>query len=124
VASAEPDSFTGRWVSAREKLTLDISRCAAGWCGVAVDDGRCGRTVLRLGAGAGDDKSLEGSLQLMPDSKPYVVRAFLHQKDGATAMAIMGNTGDRYALMRRTFEFSGVFARTDAPSCAPDSKVS
>ena len=38
----------GRWVAVG--LTLDLSRCKEGWCGVEVTDAKCGRTALRLTA--------------------------------------------------------------------------
>src|SRR5437879_6250128 len=41
----------GRWRSQQPALTLDIARCAEGFCGMAVDDaGRCGRRVLTFTA--------------------------------------------------------------------------
>jgi hypothetical protein len=123
VAGAAPEGIEGRWVS--QKLTLDISRCSGGWCGVQVTDGACGRTVLRLDAGAPDGRSLEGRLQLAPESRPYWVRTFLREKDGdAPVISITGHTGDRLSPMRRTFDFSAVLARADAAACTPDSKVS
>ena len=108
VASAAPEGIEGRWVSVRatQMLTLDISRCEAGWCGVRVDGGRCGRTVLRLGAGEPSDKPPSGTLQLTSDSFRYGVRASLRQDDGKSVMTIVGHTGagDPFAAMRRTFD--------------------
>jgi hypothetical protein len=51
VATADPAAvkqadYEGRWVS--EKLTLDISVCSEGFCGVEVVDKACGRTMLRV----------------------------------------------------------------------------
>jgi hypothetical protein len=122
VASAAPEGVEGRWVSDQKNLTLDISRCANGWCGVEVNDGACGRTVLRLDAGAPDGKFHNGSLLLAPDSKPYTVRAVLREKDGAPVVAITGHTGQ--FPMRRTYDFDAVFARADKAACTPDNKVS
>jgi hypothetical protein len=126
VASAAPEGIEGRWFAAEKKLTLDIARCAAGWCGVEVDGGRCGRTVLRLDAGDLRGKPPSGTLQLTSDSWRYGVRAFLRQDDGTSVLTIAGHTGegDRFASMRRTFNFHAAFVRLEAPACTPDNKVS
>jgi hypothetical protein len=126
VASAAPEGIEGRWVSAPQKLTLDISRCEAGWCGVQVDNDRCGRIVLRLGAGEPGGKPPSGTLQLTSDSFRYGVRASLRQDDGKPVLTIAGHTGDGdpYAAMRRTFNFLAELVRMDAPACTPDNKVS
>jgi len=131
VASAESDGFAGRWVSARDKLTLDISRCADGWCGVAVDAGRCGRTVLRLGVDESAPaisrlrgNALRGKLQLSPDSLPYGVQAWLRSEpDGKAVLGIVGHSGE-YNPIRRMFDFHAEMVRTDQPACTPDNKVS
>jgi hypothetical protein len=126
VASAAPEGIEGRWVSAQKKLTLDISRCEAGWCGVEVDGGRCGRTVLHLGAGEPGGKPPTGTLQLTSDSFRYGVRASLRQDDSKSMLMIAGHTGegDRFASMRRTFDYRAELVRIEAPACTPDNKVS
>src|SRR3954465_15342595 len=49
IAAPTPTDFGGRWLSKKPELTLDVSRCGNGWCGVEVTSGAaCGSTILRL----------------------------------------------------------------------------
>jgi hypothetical protein len=124
VAHAEPEGFAGRWVSVRDKLTLDISRCADGWCGVAVEEGRCGRTVLQLRTRRPGSSALGGTLQLAPDSAHYGVQAWVRSEADKVVLGITGHTGERFNPMRRMFDFRAELVRMDAPACTPDNKVS
>jgi hypothetical protein len=48
-AKAQPaPNFEGRWRDASSNVMLDISRCAAGWCGFAVEYDKCGGQKLTL----------------------------------------------------------------------------
>jgi hypothetical protein len=133
-APIAPDDLIGRWVAAEQRLTLDVSRCGDGWCGVEVKaDASCGRTQLRVGGAdeavnygpAGGPLGLSGQLQLAANTKPYQVRATLSRvSGGALGLFIAGNTGGKFALARRTYDFQGLFARTGDPVCKPDPKVS
>ena len=130
VAIAAPTSadFGGRWLSKKQNLTLDVSRCGNGWCGVEVTSGStCGRTVLRLDAGdlGTDTMRLTGSLQLAQASEPYGVRAVLNRRGNVPALMITGNTGERFSQFpRRTFDFQAEFVRIDDPACQPNPRVS
>ncbi len=102
-ASAEPAvptlaDYEGRWTS--DKLTLDISRCGEGLCGVMIVDGACGPTALRvndqnLPQGAvfrSDRRELFGQLQLAANTQPYGVMLRLSRNDKVVLM-IAGHTG-------------------------------
>ena len=120
--------FAGRWRSDRHNLTLDVSRCGDGWCGVKVAaDRTCGGIALRLNAlEQGDGHArLEGQLELAPGSEPYRVQATLFRKDdGLLDLTVHGNTGPEFQAWRRTFPFQAVFARVSDAACPPNAKVS
>jgi hypothetical protein len=130
----KPDDISGRWVSSSEwlprgyKLTVDISRCGDGWCGVEVTDGStCGRTVLRLDRGAAkEDPGVEfaGRIDLAPGTQPYVVRARLYAREGAFRISMVGDTGGDFQLFRRNYPFMQLLARSGDAVCRPDAKVS
>jgi len=125
-AAVSPTELAGRWWSEKQKLTLDISRCHNGWCGVEVTSGACGRSVLRLDGGEqrGDAVRLSGRLQFAVEGMPYAVGANLFRRDDALVVALQGHTGSMVAVMRRTFDFNAVLVRIDDPVCKPDAKVS
>jgi uncharacterized protein (DUF2147 family) len=120
----------GRWVSEKYKLTLDVSRCGAGWCGVEVAErasgAECGRTALRLDAGKEDGQyvSFRGRLERTANSQSYAILANLQRRDGLLTLNMRGNSGDDFSPFRRTFEFSDVVARAGDGVCRPDPKLS
>src|SRR4029079_16737788 len=61
-----PADLAGRWVAEKQKLVLDVSRCGAGWCGVEVAEGACGRTALRVAVTAAElsRDTIQGRLEL------------------------------------------------------------
>lgn len=136
VAAADPAAFEhadyeGRWVS--EKLTLDISRCGEGLCGVEVLDKACGRTMLRVSeAEARKDIVLSqngfellGKLQLAANTEPYGVIATLRRQDGgAVTLMIAGHTGGKYSAFRRMYDYKALLARGGEALCRPDPKTS
>ena len=127
IAAVVPAEFGGRWHSDGKNLTLDVSRCGNGWCGVEVTNrATCGRTVLRLDDGEHDSGSMSfsGSLQLALGSEPYGVRTVLQRRGDALALIITGHTGGRFQFARRTFDFQAEFVRVDNSTCPPDVKVS
>ena len=126
-AAIVPVEFGGRWLAERHKLTLDVSRCGIGWCGVEVTNGSlCGRTVLRLDAGprGPDDEKISGRLQLAAETEPYGIQAVLLRRGDALVLTMSGHTGGMFHTARRTFDFQDVFARIGDPVCKPDTKVS
>jgi len=136
MAMAEPPlkhaDIAGRWVSDRmrisatERFTLDISRCADGWCGVEVRNGSCGSTTLRL-----DESELRaplavfsGRIGLGSGAQPYVIRVHLSRYEGAFQLDLFGNSGDELELWRRNYPYRQLMARTGDAVCPPDPKVS
>jgi hypothetical protein len=127
VAETESD-LAGRWVAGKRKLVLDVSRCGAGWCGVEVADGACGRTILRVAmtAAEGNRNRIRGRLELAADTESYAVQVSVYppKADGPPELLVSGHTGGRFEMWRRTFPFSDAFARVGNAACPPDSKTS
>lgn len=114
-------------------LTLDIMKCATGWCGVEVLDGeaRCGATALRLDAGTTAEGTttpqFRGNLELAKGTEPYVVEAYLVSAGGEGTereLQIAGDTGGEFRMFRRSFPFNATLVRAGEPSCRPESAVS
>jgi len=115
----------GRWVASNQSLTLDLSRCGDGWCGIEVTKtGSCGRTVLH--ARDDDDGQLLGRLELATKSQPYTVamRLFRPSPSEPEMLAINGHTGTRFDPWRRMYPYMVAFARASDVTCRPDPKVS
>jgi hypothetical protein len=127
VAMAEDRPFDGRWISEKQDLTLDLSRCGDGWCGVEVTaPGSCGRTVLRAASGTENESDrLIGRLELAAQARPYAVAMHLSKRrpGDPDALIIRGNTGGQFDAWRRTYPYMVAFARTGDPTCH-DPKVS
>jgi hypothetical protein len=137
MAAAEPAPLTeadyaGRWVSEKKALTLDVSRCGKGWCGIVVAKNACGHTALRLAESSEDAmyqtakrRELAGQLQLASNTEPYGVRAMLiRDDDGSLRLSIAGHTGGTFAAFRRSYDYTNVLARAGDALCAPDPKLS
>jgi hypothetical protein len=128
IAAVTPVEFGGRWSSEVQKLTLDVSRCGDGWCGVEVTNGTtCGRTILRLDPGEQrDNESVKfiGRLQLAPESEAYAVQTILLRRGGMLALMIRGHTGGGFQFARRTFDFQAELVRTNDAVCQSNEKVS
>jgi hypothetical protein len=129
-ARAEPLAATqveGRWANARHNLTLDISRCGEGWCGVEVRDGVCAKTALRMTASKVLEEAVwfDGRLTLADRAAaPYTVSATLHLHEGAVRLQLLGDTGARLELLRRWYPLNELMARSGPPLCKPDATVS
>ncbi|HEX2843045.1 MAG TPA: hypothetical protein VHO05_17370 [Hyphomicrobium sp.] len=112
-------------------LTLDVARCATGWCGVEVtgSEQRCGDTALKLDAGdaSGSVTLFKGKLELAKGTEPYVVEAYLVNMSGDTVakqLQIAGDTGGEFRMFRRTFPFNATLARSGEARCKPETTVS
>lgn len=146
-AKAAPIDIAGRWEGrsfelARAKdcggdvactLTLDLARCATGWCGVEVvgRERRCGTTALKLDAGAinpeGGSTLFKGKLELAQGTEPYVVEVYLYPPAASgekSALEITGDTGGEFRMFRRSFPFNATLARAGDAVCRPDATVS
>lgn len=125
--SATGTEIEGRWVNEKRSLTLDISRCGEGWCGVQVKNDACAQTALRIATKAvqeGATVSFNGRLTLAEKAAPYAVSATLYAKDGAVLMRLMGNPGNELELWRRIYPLNELMARSGPSQCKPDAKVS
>lgn len=128
IAAATSVEFGGRWSSEKSKLTLDLSRCGDGWCGVEVTNGTlCGRTVLRLDAGeqgGTEPVRFTGRLRLAPESEPYAVHTIVLRDGDVPVLMIRGHTGRGFNVASRNFDFQAEFVRTSDAVCQPNVKVS
>jgi len=126
VANAESQQMVeGRWAANNQSLTLDLSRCGDGWCGIEVTQtGACGRTVLR--ARIDDGGELMGRLELAAQARPYTIAMHLFWRGPSDPELLMirGHTGSRFEAWRRIYPYMVAFARTGDASCRPDPKVS
>jgi len=121
-------TFEGRWVANNQSLTLDLSRCGDGWCGIEVTaGGSCGRTVLR--AFNDPDGLITGQLQVDVQTHPYTIGMHLFRRnpnDPETLM-IRGHTRGSLAQFdgwRRIYRYMVEFARVGDAACRHDPKVS
>jgi hypothetical protein len=137
MAMAEPAALTpadlaGRWASKENKLTLDISRCGEGWCGVVVANNSCGHTALRVGESpdhaiyqTGQSRELAGQLRLAANTEPYGVRVALSRDDaGAIRLFVAGHSGGAFSAARRTYDYRELLVRNGNAACSPDPKSS
>jgi len=126
MAKAESQQMVeGRWVASNQSLTLDLSRCGDGWCGIEVTQtGACGRTVLR--ARSDDDGQLIGRLELATQAQPYtiVMHLFRRSPSDSELLMIRGHTGARFDPWRRMYPYMVAYARKSDVGCRPDPKVS
>jgi hypothetical protein len=121
----------GRWVAEKRNLTLDVSRCGAGWCGVEVVDGKtCGAVALRfepvLTSNDPGVEWLSGRLELASEPHRYAVQVSFFQRNDRDPikLIISGNTGDKFEPWRRNYPFRELLARTGDAVCPPLAKVS
>lgn len=114
-------------------LTLDVSRCGSGWCGVEVSgaERRCAATALKLdGGGRGEATTasvFKGNLSLAKGTEPYVVEVYLIAPVGdepVPQLQIIGDTGGEFRMFRRSFPFSATLAKVGDAKCQPESTVS
>ena len=133
VAKADSQrSFEGRWVANNQSLTLDLSRCDDGWCGIEVTTaGSCGRTVLRAAnSPSSDGVELTGQLDRDPQSLPYAVGIDLYKRtpnDPGTLMIrghTRGDTVTEFRPWRRIYHYMVSFARAGDAVCRHNPKVS
>jgi hypothetical protein len=125
-------TFEGRWVANNQSLTLDLSRCGDGWCGIEVTTaGSCGRTILRVANGTGNDSGeLTGQLARDPQSQPYTIAVHLFRRNPNDPETLMirghtrGDTVTQFRPWRRIYPYMVEFARVGDTTCRHDPKVS
>lgn len=141
--------FAGRWQGSKSEfgmskvcaesdqgcrtLTLDVSRCGEGWCGIEVIDGStCGATALKITAAATEgvsDALFKGTLSLAKSTEPYVVEVTMQVFAGGDApeaphLTIVGDTGGEFRMFRRTFPFYTAMSRLGPAVCTPEKALS
>jgi hypothetical protein len=124
MAALAPDCGEGKC-----KLTLDIVRCAEGWCGIEVgDDNSCGATALKMDAGEKGTGStvFKGRLALAQGTEPYVIQAYLipASDDDSERLEFEGDTGGEFRAFRRSFPFSAHLVRAGEAHCRSEKPVS
>ncbi len=125
-------TLEGRWVANNKSLALDLSRCGDGWCGIEVTNaGSCGRTILRVANGTGDDDGkLTGRLQLATQTQPYTIAIHLFRRNPNDPETLMirghtrGDAGTHVQPWRRIYPYMAEFARVGDITCRHDPKVS
>jgi len=122
-------NIEGRWVAKGGNLTLDVSRCKEGWCGVEVTDANCGRTALRLTAADSEKRphnvvEFIGKFERAAETQPYVVRAHIVQSAPTMQLKLDGHSGNQFEMLRRTYPLTMLLVRNGEAQCRPDSKVS
>jgi hypothetical protein len=115
-------NIEGRWVAGGGKLTLDMSRCKEGWCGVEVTGATCGKTALRIAVPTPEERihhsmHFLGRLELAAEALPYVVEASIVQQQPAMQLRLVGHTGDKFELWRRTFPLTMMLSRSGDAQC-------
>ena len=129
VAMAETDwqLEEGRWAALNQSLTLDLSRCGDGWCGIEVTSaGSCGRTMLRVG---NDNGQLAGRLELDAQALPYTVTIHLVRRNPTDPETLMisgrarSDTVTESRPWRRIYPYMVEFTRIGDTTCRHDPKV-
>lgn len=144
VAAIAPAEIAGRWsgnyyghgshhagcAGSGCTITLDISACATGWCGVRVkDDGGCGgvgMTVITAEARPNAQK-FTGKLDLVPGAEAYTIEATLWKSSDEPPkrfINMIGDTGPELRFMRRSFPFEAALSRLGDATCVIDKPVS
>jgi hypothetical protein len=111
------------------KITLDITPCGKGWCGIEVaEKSRCGGTAMTIDGGeAGENATLfKGRLQLAKGTEPYVIHAYLlpASEGEPERIEIAGDTGGEFRVFRRSFPFNAQLVRAGDAVCKTEKPVS
>ncbi len=147
-AGTKEADLAGRWLGSKSELsrskacaegeacnalTLDVSRCGEGWCGVEVlSSGKCGATALKFALTTVKElpsPSYRGTLSLAKSTEPYVVEvAFQVYSIGTEPeephLSIIGDTGGEFHMFRRTFPFHSILSKTGPAVCLPEKALS
>ena len=111
-------------------MTLDISACATGWCGVRVTpDGGCGGVAMKVttAESRANAQTFTGKLDLVPGADAYSIQATLWKSEDEPAkrfVNMIGDTGPELRFMRRSFPFEAALSRSGDATCASDKPVS
>lgn len=142
-SNIEASALAGRWsgnyfgyAAVRERcgghpctLTIDLSPCASGWCGVLVKEGGgCGGLAMTVQVGKGDEtyRQFDGHLTLDPKAASYTIQATLwtEAESKRPRLGIIGDTGKELMFMRRSFPFQAELSRTGDAVCTSEKATS
>jgi len=128
-AQGRDSDISGRWTSPQHGYVLDITRCAAEWCGIMLKaDKSCGALALRLAAApAGDgQQGLSGTLNLDPAAQTYQITARTSGPAGGPpiGLTLIGNPNTPPQPMTRMILFHDNLVRGAEAVCQADGKVS
>lgn len=123
------DALPGRWVARPSGGTFDIVRCGEGWCGIRVkDDMACGDVALRLRAITAQPQfqRLQGTFDRRAGGDTHAVHGnfYRHVASGVLTISMVGSPGTELQLWRRTFPYSGTWARISDATCTTQDKLS
>ncbi|MDX2309392.1 MAG: hypothetical protein NW216_14225 [Hyphomicrobium sp.] len=143
LAAMTPADISGRWSGTTRaitadpgrcgpdgcKLTMDISKCGDGWCGIEVrDSDACGGQALQLKSAAEPDRKANvftGKLSLAEGAQDYVVEAYFYERDGAVrTLSFVGDTGPELMMFRRSFPFHANLTASGEAKCKPEKPTS
>ncbi len=111
-------------------ITLDISACATGWCGVRVkDDGGCGGVAMSVTTAEArpNAQKFTGKLDLVSGAEAYTIEATMWKSQDEPAkrfLNLIGDTGPELRFMRRSFPFEAALSRSGDATCVSDKPVS
>ena len=136
VAALASPSLAGRWSGAPYaiqndatrcengacKLILDIVPCAAGWCGIEVDQANaCAVEAMQLKTHSDPKRqnAFEGKLSLGKDTQSYVIDANIEpaEESRPAILEIVGDTGPEFRWFRRSFPFHAALTRIGEAVC-------
>jgi hypothetical protein len=142
-ADVTPSDLAGRWVTYVAdakvpcthpscRLAYDLVPCGEGWCGIEVkEDKSCGRTAMRLDAGAPTQHGVtfSGRYERTDATQPYVVKALLYppprpKTPGDLFLHVQGSTDGQFPLARRFFPLQMMLSRAGDALCRAQPKVS
>jgi len=136
LAQPQASDLAGRWMSsaadAKGQLRYDLVPCGNGWCGVEVkEDKTCGRTALRLDAGASTQFGVTffGSFERAAATQPYAVKAQLYVQPQPAApsglmLFVQGSTDGNFQPFRRTYPMQMLMTRAGDAVCHAEQRTS
>ena len=142
-ADVMPSDLAGRWVTYVAdpkvpcthpscRLAYDLVPCGENWCGIEVkEDKSCGRTAMRLDAGAPTQHGVtfSGRYERAESTQPYMVRAQLYPTPrpatpGQLFLHVQGTTDGNFQPFRRTYPLQMLLSRAGDALCPAQPKVS
>lgn len=113
-------------------MTVDLVPCGNSWCGIEVKqkDNGCGRVSIRLQDqpkdAPRDPSSFEGRLDLAKSTESFAIQlTYRETTDGKPPyLHLIGNTGPKLMLFRRSFPLEASLERTGDALCRMEDATS